>query len=86
VVYLWMPMATWSVVKLVRVLIDWCACIRYEKVRAASVAAILQSVPAGATVQDRRHDGTLLWITIPARRDHEGSGGDTSGMPDRPTC
>jgi hypothetical protein len=64
-VYIWVPMATWSVVNLVRVLIDWRACIMYEKVRAASVTFILQSIPAGARVHDRRRDGTVLRIEVP---------------------
>jgi hypothetical protein len=79
-------MATCSVVKLVRALIAWHACIMYERVRAASVAAILQSLPAGAALQDCRRDGSLLRIEIPARQEHGGSDSDMSEMPERPAC
>lgn len=82
-VYLWTPMVTWGVIRLVRALIDWRARIRYEEVRAASVASILRSVPAGATVQDGRRDGTLLRIEILARQPHKGPDGGTA---ERPAC
>ena len=76
-------MVTWGVIRLVRALIDWRARIRYEEVRAASVASILRSVPAGAIVEEGRRDGTLLRIEIPARQVQEGSGRD---MAERPVC
>jgi hypothetical protein len=85
-VYIWVPAAAWGVVNLARVLIDWHARIRYEKVRAASIAVVLQSAPAGATVHDRRRDGTLLRIEIPIRHDHEGSDRDRATVAGRPTC
>jgi DNA-binding transcriptional MocR family regulator len=83
--YLWMPMAIWSVVRMVGTSIDWCARIRYEQARTAAVIAILQSVPGGATVQDRR-DGTILWIEIPAKQDHHPSWGNMAEMPKRRAC
>ncbi len=85
-VYIWMPMATWSVVNLVRVLIDWRACIRYEKVRAASVVVILQSIPAGATVHDRRRDGTVLRIEIPPGNTMNALTETGARAPERPAC
>ena len=52
--YLWMPMVTWSVVRLVCALIDWRARIGYERARAASIADLLRAVPTGVTVRDSR--------------------------------
>jgi hypothetical protein len=83
--YLWLPVATCSVLTLARALIDWHGRIRYERVRAASTAALLQSTPAGGTLQDSRPDGTLLHIVIPARQTQEDSG-NIRQVPGRPPC
>jgi hypothetical protein len=64
--YVWMPVAAIGVVRLARVLIDWCARIRYERARAAAVVTVLRAVPAGAVVRDSRTDGTMLVIERPA--------------------
>ena len=64
--YLWMPMVTWGVVRLICVLIDWRARISYERARAVSVAKVLRATPAGVTVRDSQADGTALCIEIPA--------------------
>lgn len=79
-VYLWMPVTTWSVVNVVRALIDWRARIRYEKVRAASVTVISHSLPPGAMVQDRRRDGTFLRIEIPVGKSSRASCGDVGAI------
>ena len=67
--YLWMPMVTWGVIRLVRALIDWRARIGYERARAASVVDVLRAVPSGVTVRDSRADGTMLSIEIPAHQE-----------------
>jgi hypothetical protein len=72
-VYLWMPVVVWGVMRVIRALIDWRAKVDYEQARAASVAAVVSAIPAGATIWDRRVDGTELRVDIPARqeqRDH----------------
>ena len=67
--YLWIPMVTWSVVRLVCALIDWRVRISYERARAASIADLLRAVPSGATVRDRQADGSVLCIEIPGRQE-----------------
>jgi hypothetical protein len=67
--HLWMPMVAWGVVKLVRALIDRRAHIDYERARAASVADVMRAVPTGVTIRDRRADGTVLCIDIPAHQE-----------------
>lgn len=67
--YLWIPMVTWSVVRLVRVLIDWRVRISYERARAASIANLLRAVPSGATVRESHADGSVLCIEIPGRQE-----------------
>jgi hypothetical protein len=57
-----------GVVRMIRALIDWRAKIDFEKARAASVVAVVSSVPAGATMWDRRADGTVLRVNVPARQ------------------
>ncbi len=82
--YLWMPMVTWSVVRLVRALIDWRARISYERTRAASIADLLRAVPAGATVRDSHADGSALRIEIPVRQEPRRRGAHE--MPGRKPC
>lgn len=62
-------MVAWGVVRLVCALIEWRARIGYERARAASVVDVLRVVPGGVTVRDRRADGTVLCIDIPARQE-----------------
>jgi hypothetical protein len=66
-VYLWMPMVTWGVVRLICALIDWRARITYERTRAASVVKVLRAAPAGVAVRDSHADGAALCIEIAAR-------------------
>jgi hypothetical protein len=66
--YLWMLMITWSVVRLVSVLIDWRARIGYERARAAAVVDVLRAVSGGVTILDKRADGAVIRIEIPARQ------------------
>lgn len=66
--YLWIPMVAWGVVRLLSVLIEWQARIRYERARSAAVVDVVRAVPAGATIRDSRADGTVLRIDIPARQ------------------
>jgi hypothetical protein len=66
--YLWMLMITWSVVRLVSVLIDWRARMGYERARAAAVVDVLRAVSGGVTVLDKRADGAVIRIEIPARQ------------------
>jgi hypothetical protein len=63
-VYLWTPMVTWGAIRLVRALIDWRARIRYEEVRAASVASILRSVPADLRVREFPREAGLAMTVI----------------------
>lgn len=64
--YLWVPMVTWGVVRLVRALIDWRARISYERAREATLADLLRAVPVGVTVWDSHADGTTLCIQTQA--------------------
>jgi len=61
----WIPVAVWGALKLAAVLIDWHGRLRYERARAASVAAMLEKLPAGGAVLDQRADGTILSIEAP---------------------
>ena len=53
-------MVVWGVVRVIRALIDWRAKIDFEKAHAASVVAVVSSVPA---------DGTVLRVDIPVRQE-----------------
>jgi hypothetical protein len=64
-VYLWVAITAWGTVRLFLVLIEWCALIRYEQVRASSLVTVLRATPAGSTVRDDRADGTVLQIGFP---------------------
>jgi hypothetical protein len=66
--YLWILMIVWSVVRLASVLIDWRARIGYERARAAAVVDVLRAVSGGLTVLDKRADGAVLRIEIPAHQ------------------
>jgi hypothetical protein len=66
--YLSMLMITWSVVRLVSVLIDWRVRIGYERARAAAVVDVLRAASGGVTVLDKRADGAVIRIEIPARQ------------------
>lgn len=59
---MWMPIAVWGVIGLFRALIDWRARVGYERARAASIVAVLRATPAGRSLQDRRADGTMLYV------------------------
>lgn len=76
--YLWMPMITWSVVRLVSALIDWRARIGYERARAAAVVDVLRAIPAGVTVLDKGADGAVLRIEISAASNYAAAR-ETSG-------
>lgn len=82
---LWLPIAACGMITLARLLVEWRGRIRYEHVRAATVAALLRFAPAGAILQDLRRDGTLLHIEIPAGQTPEVRG-STRQLPERPTC
>lgn len=68
----WMPLAVWGVMKLAVTAMDWSGRLRYERSRAASVAAILERLPTGGTVRDVRADGTMFDIEV-ADRGHSHS-------------
>lgn len=82
--YLWIPMVTWGVVRLVSMLIDWRTRIGYERARAASIADLLRAVPVGATVRDSHADGSVLCIEIPARQEPHRRGDHK--LPGRKPC
>jgi hypothetical protein len=67
--YVWMPIAAWGVIGLIRALIDWQSRVGYERARAASVASGLQAVPAGAIVRDQHADGTMLYVMATAQNE-----------------
>lgn len=81
VMYLWIPMVTWSAVRLVCALIDWRVRIGYERTRAAAVADLLRALPPGAKVRDSHADGSVLCIEIPPRQERRRRA--AHGMPGR---
>ena len=82
--YLWIPMVTWGLVRLVWMLSYWRARIGYERMRAALITDLLHAVPDGATVRDRHADGSVLWIEIPARQEPHRHGAHE--LPGRKPC
>jgi hypothetical protein len=64
----WILMATWGLVNLIFTVANWWARIRYERVRAASIATVSRVISAGGSVSDQRADGTVLYIDIPTRQ------------------
>lgn len=64
--YVWMPVIVWGVTRVIRALVNWRAKVDFEKARAASVVAVVSAVPEGGTVQERRTDGTVLFVSVPA--------------------
>jgi hypothetical protein len=61
---LWMPLIAYGVLRLLYAVIYWCARIRYEQVRAASMTEVLRVAQPGTTVRDIRADGASLFIEI----------------------
>ena len=55
---IWVPTVAFGALQLARAVVVWCGRIRYERVRAAAAASILQSMLPGDLVQDVRADGT----------------------------
>ncbi len=64
--YLWVPLIVAGMIKVACALIDWRARMAYERARAAAVAEILRTAPGVIRLRDKRADGTVLDIEIPA--------------------
>jgi hypothetical protein len=63
--YVWMVASVWGFINLAFKLIEWHGRISYERVRAASAAAMMQALAGGGAVHDERADGSVLHIEIP---------------------
>jgi hypothetical protein len=80
-VYMWMPIAVWGVIGLLRAVIGWGARVGYERARAASIVAVLRAAPTGRRVLDRHADGTMLYVAAAQEEVSKPSG--THGDPVR---